>query len=205
MRNPRHSSTFFLKSLWAIMALMVPFATAVAQGPNPIAGMQEVTASKGLSVPPVTSEDPIAARGRYMVGLLGCASCHTDGALIGQPVAGKALAGSSIGIAYTNPMTGKHPGVVYPGNLTTEEDTGLGSWSEEDIVNLLRSGMGRHGRQTRPIMPWISYAQLNDEDAMAIARYLKSLAPVRHQVPKAVPPGTPARTPLIHVGLYRSQ
>jgi mono/diheme cytochrome c family protein len=205
MRIPRHSSTFFLKGLWVTIALMVPLATALAQNNNPFAGMQEVTASRGLSVPPVTSEDPIAKRGRYMVGLLGCASCHTDGALIGQPDADKSLAGSSIGIAYTNPMTGKHPGVVYPANLTSDMDSGLGSWSEEDIATMLRSGVGRHGRQTRPIMPWISYAQLNDEDAMAIARYLKALAPVKHQVPKAVAPGTPARTPLIHAGLYRSQ
>ena len=77
--------------------------------------------------------------------------------------------------------------------------------SEKEIVTLLRSGKERHGRQTRPIMPWISYAQLSDEDAQAIARYLKTIAPVRHRVPAAVPAGTPARTPLVHIGLYRSR
>ena len=172
---------------------------------NPLGGMQEVTASKGLPVPTAGADDTLAQRGEYLVGLLGCASCHTDGALIGQPDPGRALAGSNIGIAYTNPMGGRHPGVVYPANLTPDPDTGLGGWSEEEIVTLLRSGKGRHGRQTRPIMPWISYARLSDEDAQAIARYLMTIPPVRHRVPPAVAPGTPARTPLVHVGLYRSR
>jgi mono/diheme cytochrome c family protein len=178
---------------------------ALAQPANPIAGMQEVTASKGLAVPEAPEGDESAARGRYLVGLLGCASCHTQGALIGEPDPAKSLAGSQIGIAYTNPMSGRHPGVVYPGNLTSDPATGLGNWSEADIVKVLRSGLMRHGRQSRPIMPWVSYAQLTDEDATAIAHYLKTLPAVVHRVPPTVSPGTPAGTPLVHVGLYRSR
>jgi mono/diheme cytochrome c family protein len=170
---------------------------------DPLGGLAEVQASKGLAAPAVASDDPAVARGRYLVGLLGCASCHTDGALVGQPDPARALAGSSIGIAYTNPMQQRHPGVVYPGNLTPDGQTGLGDWSEDDIVAMLRGGMGRHGRQRGRIMPWVSYAQLADDDALAIARYLKALPPVSHRVPYAVEPGTPAQTPIVHVGLYR--
>lgn len=195
--------------LLACCALALPAAAQIAERaspkPQPLSGMREVTASKGLAVPEAPAGDDLAARGRYMVGLLGCASCHTQGALLGEPDASKALAGSQIGIAYTNPMTGMYPGVVYPGNLTPDPETGIGDWSEADIVEMLRSGRMRHGRQSRPIMPWISYAQLTDEDAGAIARYLKTLAPVEHRVPKAVEPGNPAKTPLVHVGLYRSR
>lgn len=204
-----------MNKLWSIVLLraMAPVAVllavgsaeALAQPANPIAGMQEVTASKGLAVPEAPEGDEPAARGRYLVGLLGCASCHTQGALIGEPDPTKSLAGSQIGIAYTNPMSGRHPGVVYPGNLTPDPATGLGDWTEGDIVKVLRSGLMRHGRQSRPIMPWISYAQLSDEDATAIAHYLKTLPAVVHRVPESVSPGTPARTPLIHVGLYRSR
>ncbi|MEL7047141.1 MAG: hypothetical protein AAGL66_19330, partial [Pseudomonadota bacterium] len=52
---------------------------------------------------------------------------------------------------------------------------------------------------------WVPLAQLSDADATAIATYLKSLEPVAHQVPSRVIPGNLARTPLVHVGLYRSQ
>ena len=194
-----------LAQLLLVWAILAPLHLAFAQNDNPLAGMTEVTAARGLTAPQPESDDADVRHGQYMVGLLGCTSCHTDGALIGEPDLDKSLAGSSIGIAYTNPMTGRHPGVVYPGNLTPDPETGLGNWTEEQIVTLLRSGTGRHGRQTRPIMPWISYVQLSDEDAVAIARYLQSLPAVRHKVPDAVPPGTPAKTPLVHVGLYRSR
>ena len=47
------------------------------------------------------------ARGKYMVSLLGCSICHTDGALVGEPDLDRLLAGSSIGIAYSSPLVEK--------------------------------------------------------------------------------------------------
>ena len=76
-----------------------------------------------------------------------------------------------------------------------------GNWSEADIAQLLREGMSRHGGRALPVMPWQSYARLAPEDAMAIARYLKRLAPNPHQAPAQVPEGEPASAPYVHVGL----
>ncbi len=179
-------------------------ATSAAET-DPLKGMTAVEASKGLELPPIESDDAVVQQGRYLVNLLGCASCHTDGALIGRPNPQLTLAGSSIGIAYTNPMANEFPGAVYPSNLTPDNDTGIGEWSISEIVALVRKGLNKHGRQTMTIMPWTSYGLLSDADAEAIARYLKSLPPVRHEVPRRVQPGNPARTPIVHVGLYRSR
>ncbi|MFK8042969.1 c-type cytochrome [Congregibacter sp.] len=207
------------KKFWLIMAIafsaglvsaiVIPSIAEADTGASknskdPLRGMTPVEASKGIELP-VSGEDTDVAQGRYLVGLLGCASCHTDGALIGKPDPSKTLAGSSIGIAYSNPMMNNYPGAVYPPNLTPDKETGLGEWTQEEIVTLLRSGKTRHGRQTMAIMPWTSYAQLSAGDAQAIASYLLSLDPVKNQVPKQVMPGTPAKTPLVHVGLYRSR
>ena len=148
-------------------------------------------------------DDPVVQRGRYLVNLLGCASCHTDGALIGAPEEARALAGSRVGIAISDPLRVRYPAVVYPPNLTPHPSAGLGSWSEEDIALLLRKGMGQHGRRALPVMPWQSYARLTAEDASAIARYLKRLAPNPHQAPEQVPEGEPASAPYVHVGLYQ--
>ncbi len=178
--------------------------TSAAKRENPLQGMTPVEASKGLDLP-MGSDDAAVVQGRYLVSLLGCASCHTQGALIGKPDPAKTLAGSSIGIAYSNPMVNNYPGAVYPPNLTPDNKTGLGEWSLEEIVTLLRNGKTRHGRQTMAIMPWTSYAQLNENDARSIASYLKSLEPIENKVPKQVLPGNPAKTPLVHVGLYRSR
>ena len=179
--------------------------SATAAKKSPLAGMTAVEAAKNMDLPGSELDPEQVRQGRYLVSLLGCASCHTDGALIGKPDPARMLAGSAIGIAYTNPMTNEFPGAVYPPNLTPDEETGLGRWSVAEIVTMLRTGRNRHGSQTMAIMPWTSYAQLNEADATAIASYLKSLDPVSHQVPRRVLPGNPANTPLVHVGLYRSR
>ena len=87
-------------------------------------GLQEVQAVTVLKTPqprPEALDGPDAAQikhGRYLVELIGCGACHTDGAIIGEPDAGRLLAGSRVGIAYTSPLHDKYPGVVYPPNLT---------------------------------------------------------------------------------------
>jgi mono/diheme cytochrome c family protein len=73
-------------------------------------------------------------RGRYLVEIAGCGACHTDGALIGEPSAARLLAGSHLGIAYTNPFRDTFPGVAYPSNLTPDPRTGLGNWSDAQIA-----------------------------------------------------------------------
>ena len=142
-------------------------------------------------------------RGRYQTDLLGCGSCHTDGALIGEPNAARLLAGSEVGIARSNPLVESKPGVVYPSNITPDRETGIGDWTLQEIVTLLQSGIDNHGRQTLLVMPWLAYSRLLPEDAMAIAMYLKSLPPVKHQVPANVRPGQRATAPFIHFGIYR--
>lgn len=184
--------------------LLLPLNATGQDTKNPLKGMTAVEATKNFELPG-SSDEAAVNQGRYLVGLLGCASCHTDGALIGKPNPAKMLAGSTIGIAYSDPMVNTFPGAVYPPNLTPDNETGIGKWTLEELVTLLRSGKTRHGRQTMAIMPWTSYAQLSEADAMAIASYLKSLAPVKNSVPSQVLPGNPAKTPLVHVGLYRSR
>jgi hypothetical protein len=190
-------------SLAGIMAL-----TACATAYNPLDEYEQVNPATNLAMPRARAADFPAeevARGAYLVKLLGCGSCHTNGALVGEPVAGQLLAGSDVGIAWTNPLADYLPGVVYPANLTPDADTGIGDWSVEDVVRMIQAGRDNHGGYTRPIMPWPSYAGIEADDAAAIAKYLLSLEPVRHLVPANVPPGQRARAPFIHFGVYRSR
>lgn len=153
-----------------------------------------------------TPHDPEeVSRGRYLVALLGCGSCHTDGALEGRPDQNRLLAGSGTGIAYSNPLVESRPGVVYPPNLTPDRETGIGNWSVEQIAKQLRTGIDNHGGRSIPVMPWPAYAKITPEDARAIAVYLKSLPPVKHRVPEKVSPGQKAPAPFVHFGIYRSR
>lgn len=186
------------------------FGAACTTPVNPVANLEPVSPATKLKLPQA-SESPTATytaeqlnRGQYMVKLLGCGVCHTDGALIGKPDYAFNLAGSRTGIAYSNPLIEENPGVIYPSNITPDIDTGIGSWSESEIVLLLRSGTTSHNRKLLAIMPWPTYAWITDSDAVAIAAYLRNLPPVNHRVPDNVLPGRKARAPYVHFGVYYS-
>jgi len=137
---------------------------------------QQATASPGAA--------DTLARGKYLVTLMGCQDCHTPGTFYGAMDRSRDLSGSEVG------WQGGW-GVSYPRNLTPDPETGLGRWSRDQIVTALRTGIRPNGTALLPPMPWPNYSSLTDTDAYAIAAYLQSLPPIRHQVPAAVPPGQP--------------
>jgi mono/diheme cytochrome c family protein len=188
----------------ALLALLAGCATR-----DPLAGYEELTPATVMEAPPPASDqrarDPEqVAHGRYLVELLGCGTCHTDGALIGEPRSDRRLAGSSVGIAYSDPVHEPRPGVVYPRNLTPDPATGLGRWSDEQMIRAIRGGVNKHGTASLLVMPWGAFSKMSDGDVRAIVAYLRSLPPVQHQVPQNAPPGTEAPAPFVHFGVYRS-
>ena len=144
-------------------------------------------------------------RGEYLVELLACGSCHTNGAFDGVPDMSRPLAGSDTGIAWTSPLQSEHPGVVYPSNITPDEDTGIGRWSDAQIANAVRAGVGRHGSRRMVTMPWQGYAKMTDDDVDAIVLYLRSIKPIKHKVPDPVEVGEKAQKPFVYFGVYRSK
>ena len=115
-------------------------------------------------------------RGRYLVSIMDCSGCHNIGSFSPKPDEG-VLQGGTIG----HEVPGM--GVFYPPNLTPHPDVGIGKWSEHDIVTAVRTGRRPDGRILSPAMPWRAYSHLTDEDALALATYLKSLPPSPHVVP----------------------
>lgn len=125
--------------------------------------------------PGSTSQDPVK-RGEYLVTLAACSDCHTPGSFLGKPDFSKMLGGSDVGFFVPE------LGYFWAPNLTPDKETGLGNWSEAEILLALREGTRPDGRKLAPMMPSISYAKLSDEDAKAIVAYLKSLPPVSNKV-----------------------
>ncbi|MEK0083968.1 c-type cytochrome [Benzoatithermus flavus] len=141
------------------------------------------------------ADEATLRRGAYLARIMDCAGCHTQGALIGQPDPKRHLAGSDIGFGIPG------LGVFYPRNLTPDPETGLGAWSEVDIVRAVRTGQRPDGRELAPAMPWRSYAALSDADAAALAAYLKSLEPVRNEVPPIAGPSEKPAAPYLTVAV----
>jgi hypothetical protein len=150
---------------------------------------------------PAAGDEP-AARGEYLVNLLGCGRCHTQGYLLGDSAQGPHLAGSRVGIAYTDDEDGTSPGLTFAPNLTPDDGTGLGTWSRRDIIRALTTGVGTDGHQRLPVMPWPDYSALTEVDLNAVAAYLKSLAPVRRRIPDTTSPGDPVEYPYVRFGIF---
>jgi mono/diheme cytochrome c family protein len=125
---------------------------------------------------PTRSAHAELARGKYLVTFGSCTDCHTPGHFFGKPDMSRLLGGSDVGFAIPG------MGVFVGPNLTPDVKTGLGSWTEQQIVTALTTGKIPDGRTLAPVMPWHAYANLTKADALAIAAYLKSLPPVSHQV-----------------------
>src|SRR5271170_1160894 len=124
---------------------------------------------------PAFADDASVARGRYLVTIAGCSDCHTPGALLGAPDMKRYLGGSDVGFAIPG------AGVFVGENLTPDKETGLGSWTSDQIVTSLRTGKTPEGRDLFPVMPWPALSHLTDEDAQAIAAFLKSIPAVDHK------------------------
>jgi mono/diheme cytochrome c family protein len=134
-----------------------------------------------------TAEDPVA-RGARIVFTSGCVDCHTPGSFYGAPDTTRMLSGSELG--WNGPW-----GISFPRNLTPDSTTGIGTWTEDQIVTAVREGRRPDGTMLLPPMPWPVYSHLTDEDVHALAKYLKSIPPVVHQMPKQVPPGGKTNLP----------
>lgn len=132
-------------------------------------------------------------RGKYLVSIAGCNDCHTPGYFLGKPDMNRFLGGSDV--AFEIPGLGAFLGP----NLTPDKKTGIGDWSEKDIVAAIRTGKTPEGRILAPIMPYHEFANLTDSDAAAIAAYLKTLPPVVHQVPGPFGPGQKVTTLLFRI------
>lgn len=127
--------------------------------------------------PPPTAPTSGLARGEYLVRAVGhCGECHTPRGVTHATDNSRFLAG--------NP---KGPDGDPVPNITPDKDTGLG-WSEEEIANFLVSGNKPDGDMAGGLMGEViqgtsaGYKDLSKADRLAIARYLKTIPPIRHKI-----------------------
>jgi mono/diheme cytochrome c family protein len=121
-------------------------------------------------------------RGQYLFwNVANCANCHSgrDETRFGLPVvAGTAGQGGWLFDARMGV-----PGRVYSSNITPDPETGLGRWTDGEILRAIRDGVGRSGDPLLPIMPYHNFKAMADEDAFSVIAYLRMLPPVRNAVP----------------------
>lgn len=151
----------------------------------PRIGMAAATAIAILSAVLVAacSKGAQIERGKYLVNLGGCNDCHTPGYFFGKPDMLRYLGGSDVG--FEIPGLGAFAGR----NISPDKETGIGNWTEEQIVTALQTGKRPDGRLLAPIMPYHAFANLTKDDATAIAVFLQSIPPVTNAVLGPFGPG----------------
>jgi cytochrome c553 len=156
-------------------------------------------------------------RGKYLVTVTGCNDCHTPkiAGPSGSPVLDekRLLAGhpenapyptwsppdlqqrNALALTNTSLTAWAGPwGVSFAINLTPDKETGIAEWSEENFIQALRTGKHQGQPDGRDILPPMSSADLKaltDDDIKAMFAYLRSLPPVKNQVPLPVLPSAP--------------
>src|SRR5947209_808919 len=118
-------------------------------------------------------------RGEYFVNAVtGCLGCHSEADWT-KPGAPPVAAKRGAGTIWADPEL---PWLVAP-NITPDKETGAGNWSDDVLARAIREGVGHDGRALFPIMPYPYYRELSDEDLASVIVYIRSLPPVRNQLP----------------------
>ncbi|HUA57633.1 MAG TPA: c-type cytochrome [Verrucomicrobiae bacterium] len=133
-------------------------------------------------------------RGQYLTTVAACFDCHSE-RLWKEPDAPPKPGMLAAGQVY--PLEGL-PGRLVAPNLTPDKETGIGNASDEDIYKAITQGIGKDGRTLFPLMPYGHYRELSDEDLASIIVYIRTLPPVRHELPKTqlAPPVMASLKPL---------
>lgn len=143
---------------------------AVAQDQPVTTNTPGVDVPAPVDVPPAPPVDPQVQRGEYLARIGNCVSCHTVHG--GEPFAG--------GLPFKTPYM--FLGTLYSTNITPDEETGIGTWTEADFVRAMHTGEGPNG-SLFPAFPYTSFTQVTEEDAKAIYAYLRTVKPVKYEPP----------------------
>ncbi len=122
-----------------------------------------------ISAPDLVPSPELVARGEYLARAADCAACH-------NAPGGERFAG---GLPFKLPF-----GTIYSTNITSDRETGIGTWSDDDFVRALHRGIAKDGTHLYPAFPYTSYSGMSRDDVVAIKAYIFSLPAVR----KAPPP-----------------
>jgi mono/diheme cytochrome c family protein len=119
-------------------------------------------------------------RGAYLVNaVMACDGCHTPRSSSGPLDMEKRFSGGAQ--VFDEPEF-----TVRGSNITPDPETGIGAWSLDDVKRLLTEGVRPNGVKLSPQMPFLFYKVLTPGDLDAVATYVRSVVPVRNQMPAPV-------------------
>jgi mono/diheme cytochrome c family protein len=167
-------------------ALKVVGAVLLIAGALIIGALTWLSFKKPAAHPPSTEKIEATparlARGQYLVehvaDCIGCHSAHLE--TYGFPVK-PGTKGQGGDFVFDEKLG--FPGVVAAQNITPDPETGLGKWTDGEIMRAIREGVDRNGKALFPMMPYQHLRSMSDEDAKSVVVYLRSLPAIHNGVP----------------------
>jgi mono/diheme cytochrome c family protein len=131
----------------------------------------------GTAAPPPPADG--IERGRWLLQACSCTECHTPTDTRHNPLPGMYLAG---GTEFSVPTRG----TVYVANITSDKETGIGAWTDDEVYAAIKTGVGKT-KPTRALyaMPWPYYGGMTDPDLRALVKALREVPPVKSRAPDA--------------------
>jgi mono/diheme cytochrome c family protein len=132
------------------------------------------------------SINAVIARGRYLaVNVAGCADCHSqrDFTKYSGPII-KGTEGGG-GFKFDAKLAGL-PGEIYSKNITPDPETGIGTWTDDEILRAITQGINKKGDTLFPLMPYPMYNQMDLQDLKSIIAFIKTLKPIKNKIPERV-------------------
>src|SRR5438132_11691925 len=121
------------------------------------------------SIAQAQTEKELVAKGQYIFAVAGGCACHSD------PKETQHAGGRAFPIPF---------GTVYSTNLTSDKETGLGDWTDQQISDAITKGTRRDGNRILPVMPYAQYSGMAQEDLKALVAFLRTLKPVKKPTPE---------------------
>jgi mono/diheme cytochrome c family protein len=123
-----------------------------------------------LAADAVPAHTPDLVNGERLYTIGGCFNCHKPAAPANDAEATLPSGGSPL----KTPL-----GTLYPPNLTPDQETGIGKWTQLDFLNAMMRGVSPGHRNYIPAFPYTSFAVMRPEDLLDLQAFLGTLAPVK--------------------------
>jgi mono/diheme cytochrome c family protein len=160
---------------FAVVGVVLCLVVALEIGAFLLVGQE--SAIDSIAAPAANSFAPdLVKRGATLAAIGNCGACHTA-------PGGREFAG---GRAVPPPF-----GTIYATNITPDDQTGIGNWSQSAFVRAMRRGVRRDGAYLYPAFPYDHFTLVTDEDDQALYAFLMTRAPVH-----ATPPNNELPFPL---------
>jgi hypothetical protein len=170
-----------IKTIVRVLGFLVAAVMIMAVG-----GFSYLYLRKPAMAPPAHVKVEITparlARGKYLYNLADCDGCHSqrDFSRFDGPVVE-----SGRGRGNVFPPDMGLPGVVVPRNITPDNETGIGNWTDGEKIRAIREGISRDGTALFPMMGYERFRHMSDEDVYSLVAYLNTLTPVRNPAPRS--------------------